>query len=130
MGMRPEVTRQDRKGPPCLVNPSEVEFARLLDYYRIEWVYEPRSFPLRWDEQGKVLEAFAPDFYLPDEDLYIELTTMRQSLINRKNRKLRLLRELYPEINVKLICRGDYEALLAKYGIDEEKAAEAAEDGE
>jgi len=110
------------------VNPSEVEFARLLDYYRIEWVYEPRSFPLRWDEDGRLLEAFAPDFYLPQEDLYIELTTMRQSLVNRKNRKLRLLRELYPEINVKLIYRGDYQALLAKYGIEE--AAPAAEDAE
>jgi len=116
--VEPAVSRKLKDGTPRLVNPSEIEFARLLDYYRIDWTYEPRSFPLRWDEQGRVLEAFAPDFYLPQEDLFIELTTMRQSLVNRKNRKLRLLRELYPEVNVKLIYRGDYEALLAKYGID------------
>ncbi|NPV06451.1 MAG: hypothetical protein HPY83_00635 [Anaerolineae bacterium] len=105
---------------PRLVNQSEEEFARLLDYYQIEWQYEPRSFPLRWDAEGQVVEAFTPDFYLPQEDLYIELTTMRQSLVNRKNRKLRRLRELYPEINIKLLYRGDYQALLAKYGIAEE----------
>jgi hypoxanthine phosphoribosyltransferase len=106
--------------PPRLVNPSEEEFARLLDYYRIEWQYEPRSFPLRWDSEGNVIEAFAPDFYLPEQDLYIELTTMRQSLVNRKNRKLRRLKELYPEINIKLLYRGDYQALLEKYGIEQE----------
>lgn len=103
-----------------MVNPSEEEFARLLDYYRIEWQYEPRSFPLRWDSEGNVIEAFAPDFYLPEQDLYIELTTMRQSLVNRKNRKLRRLKELYPEINIKLLYRGDYQALLEKYGIEQE----------
>lgn len=123
--MRPEVGQKVKDGEPRLVNASEVEFARLLDYYRIDWVYEPRSFPLRWDEEGRVLEAFAPDFYLPQEDLFIELTTMRQSLVNRKNRKLRLLRELYPEVSVKLIYRGDYEALLAKYGIDTSEASSA-----
>jgi hypoxanthine phosphoribosyltransferase len=75
---------------------------------------------LRWDSEGNVIEAFAPDFYLPEQDLYIELTTMRQSLVNRKNRKLRRLKELYPEINIKLLYRGDYQALLEKYGIEQE----------
>ncbi|MGQ9553550.1 MAG: hypothetical protein ACUVWR_05505 [Anaerolineae bacterium] len=99
------------------VNSSEEEFARLLDYYHIEWQYEPRSFPLQWDSEGRVLEAFTPDFYLPEQDLYVELTTMKQSLANRKNRKLRRLQELYPEIHIKLLYRGDYQSLLAKYGL-------------
>ncbi|MHB0879234.1 MAG: PDDEXK family nuclease [Anaerolineae bacterium] len=103
---------------PHFVTRGEREFAGLLDYYRIEWQYEPRSFPLRWDDEGRVVEAFTPDFYLPDQDLYVELTSMRQSLVSRKNRKLRMLRELYPEINVKLLYRGDCQALLAKHGID------------
>ena len=106
------------------VNRSEEEFARLLDYYRIEWQYEPRSFPLRWGSEGEVVEAFTPDFYLPSEDLYVELTTMRQSLVNRKNRKLRRLRELYPEVNVKLLYRGDYQALALKYGLGDNEATE------
>ncbi len=40
-------------------------------------------------QRGASLEAFAPDFYLPEQDLYIEVTVMKQSLVTRKNRKLR-----------------------------------------
>jgi hypothetical protein len=95
---------------------SEVEFGRLLDYYGIEWQYEPRQFPLQWRD-GRAVEMFTPDFYLPEFDLYIELTTMRQALVRRKNRKLRLLRALYPEINIKLLYRRDYQRLLERFGI-------------
>jgi hypoxanthine phosphoribosyltransferase len=96
-------------------HPSEQEFARFLDYYRIRWVYEPMSFPIGW-EDTRVSEMFTPDFYLPEHDLYIELTTMKQSLVTPKNRKVRLLRELYPELNVRLLYRKDYQQLLAKAG--------------
>jgi bifunctional protein TilS/HprT len=101
--------------PPTLGHPSEEEFARLLDFYRIEWLYEPRSFPLEW-QNNKITEMFTPDFYLPELDLYIELTTLKQSLITEKNRKLRRLKEMYPKINIKLINKKDYLRLLAKYG--------------
>ena len=97
------------------VHPSEQEFARFLDYYRIRWVYEPVSFPIAW-ESSKVSEMFTPDFYLPEQDLYVELTTMKQSLVTPKNRKLRLLKELYPDVNVRLLYRKDYHQLLAKAG--------------
>ena len=96
-------------------HPSEQEFARFLDYYRIRWVYEPVSFPIAW-EGTRVAEMFTPDFYLPEHDLYIEVTTMRQSLVTPKNRKVRLLRELYPEINVRLLYRKDYQQLLVQAG--------------
>lgn len=94
---------------------SEKEFAQILDFYNIEWVYEPRSFPLRW-QGDKVTEMFTPDFYLPDLDLYIELTTLKQSLVTEKNRKLRRLKELYPEVKITLLYKKDYDRLLAKYG--------------
>ncbi len=96
-------------------HPSEDEFARILNFYGVQWLYEPRSFPLRWDG-ARVVEMFTPDYYLPDLDLYIELTTLKQSLVTEKNRKLRHLREQYPEINIKLLYRRDYHRLLAKYG--------------
>ena len=86
-------------------HPSEAEFGRILDFYQIEWEYEPSSFPLRWNDQGQVIEAFSPDFFLPQYDLYIELTTLRQKLINKKHRKIRRLQELHPEINIKLVNR-------------------------
>jgi hypoxanthine phosphoribosyltransferase len=99
----------------AFAHPSELEFARFLDHYRIRWTYEPVAFPIAW-EGDRVAEMFTPDFYLPEHDLYIELTTMRQSLVTPKNRKLRLLRELYPDVKVRLLYRRDYEHLLAQAG--------------
>jgi hypoxanthine phosphoribosyltransferase len=100
------------------VNSAERELALLLDFYGIPWEYEPRSFVLEEDEDGRVLEAARPDFYLPEQDLYVELTTMKQSLVTRKNRKIRKLRERYPEIRVKLFYKRDFERLVQKYGFD------------
>lgn len=92
----------------------------MLDYYGIEWEYEPHTFPLEWDEDGNVIEAFSPDFYLPQQNLYIELTTLRPRLNTRKNRKLRRMKELYPDVNIKLLKRREVRALLLKYGLDRE----------
>jgi cytidylate kinase len=99
------------------VHPSEEVFASLLDFYRVAWEYEPRSFPVRWDPDGHVAEAFTPDFYLPEFDLYVELTTMKQSLVTRKNRKVKLLRALYPGVNIQIFYQKDFENLVFKYGI-------------
>jgi hypoxanthine phosphoribosyltransferase len=96
---------------------SERDFAAILDFYQIRWEYEPRSFPLRWDADGHLIESFTPDFYLVDQDLYIELTTLKQSLVTKKNRKVRELRALYPEIRIKLLYRRDFQKLMAKYGL-------------
>jgi cytidylate kinase len=96
-------------------HPSEMVFARLLDFYGIRWQYEPRTFPLSYDEKGNITEAFSPDFYLPDSDLYVELTTMKQSLVTKKNRKARRLLELHPEVKIRLLYQKDYEDLLFKF---------------
>jgi hypoxanthine phosphoribosyltransferase len=101
------------------VHPSEAQFARLLDFYQIPWEYEPRTFVLKQDKDGRVVEAFSPDFYLPDQDLYIELTTMKQSLITKKHGKLRRLRKRYPQINIKLLNRSDFQQMVHKYDLDE-----------
>jgi hypothetical protein len=107
---------------PVFVHPIEEEFARILDYYGIQWQYEPRTFVLDQDDQGKGTKAFAPDFYLPAEDLYVELTTMRPKLISKKNKKIRRLQQLYPEINIKLFKRQDLRDMMIKYGLDEHAA--------
>ena len=95
---------------------SEAEMSRILDFYAERWEYEPRTFPILWNLEGDVVESFAPDFYLPDLDLYLEMTTLRQKLVRKKNRKLRRLRELYPDLNVKLFYARDFRALMLKYG--------------
>jgi hypothetical protein len=100
-------------------HPIEEEFARILDYYGIPWEYEPRTFDLEWDKNGRVKIAFTPDFYLPDQDLFIELTTLRPKLVTKKNRKLRRMNELYPEIHIQLWKRSDLRNLMLRYGIDE-----------
>ena len=96
---------------------SEEELAGFLDFYRIEWHYEPVCFPLNWDEQGRVTGSFTPDFYLPQFDLYLELTTMKQKLVTKKNRKIRRMRELYPDLKIKILYERDYRKLLFKLGL-------------
>ena len=103
----------------AFAHPSEEQFARILDFYQVRWEYEPKTFALRRDDEGNVVEAFSPDFYLPEQDLYIELTTMEQRLITKKHRKLRRLRKLYPNVNIKLINRSDFKTMMIKYGLDE-----------
>ena len=101
---------------PRFAHESEAELARILDYYGVAWRYEPVTFPISWNAGGAVVESFAPDFYLPEIDLFVELTTLKQSLVRKKNRKLRHLRQLYPEVRVKLFYARDFKALMLKYG--------------
>ena len=115
-GRRAGRRRGEQESPAkAFMHPSEKEFADLLDYYKINYLYEPRSFPLRWDG-SRVVEMFTPDFYLPEHDQYFELTTMKQNLVTQKNRKLRRVREMYPEVNVQLLYRKDLMRLMGKYG--------------
>ncbi|HEU5325996.1 MAG TPA: hypothetical protein VFV59_08965 [Candidatus Limnocylindria bacterium] len=102
--------------PPRFAHESEAELARILDFYGVAWRYEPDVFPISWNADGAVTESFAPDFYLPEIDLYVELTTLKQSLVRKKNRKLRWMRQLYPEVRVKLFYARDFKALMLKYG--------------
>lgn len=90
--------------------------ARILDFYAVRWDYEPHTFPILWNLDGAVVESFSPDFFLPELDLYLEMTTLRQKLVRKKNRKLRRLRELYPSVNIKLFYARDFRALMLKYG--------------
>lgn len=109
------------------VNASEEIFANLLDFYRIAWEYEPRSFPIQWDKDGHISEAFTPDFYLPEFDLFVELTTMKQAHVTKKNRKVRLLRQIYPHINIQVFYQKDFENLMFKYGLVRDSGEEAVQ---
>jgi bifunctional protein TilS/HprT len=111
--------RSARKGSraPTFAHESEAQFAELLDFYGVRWEYEPVEFVLEWDAQGRSRSAFRPDFYLPEHDCFVELTTLNQRLVTKKNAKVRRLRELHPDVEVKLLYQRDYEALLAKYGL-------------
>jgi cytidylate kinase len=109
--------------PLPFAHPSEAEFVKVLDFYQIRWEYEPRTFPIAWDEAGNPTEAFSPDFYLVDFDLFIELTTLKQSLVTEKNRKIRRFRELYPEVKLKVFYGRDYRNLLTKYGLAQKSSS-------
>ncbi len=98
-------------------HPSERVAAEILEFYHIRWEYEPTTFPIEWDSDGSVIASFTPDFYLPDFDLYIELTTMSQKLVTKKNRKVRRLKELYPEVNIKIFYQKDFRRLLQRFGV-------------
>ena len=125
---RPIPNPKHHEGEPIpFSHPAEGAFARVLDFYQIQWQHEPTTFPLEWDEDGRVITAFSPDFYLVSEDLYIELTTMKQSLVTKKNHKLRLLHELYPDVRCKLMYRKDVMNLAVKYGLFGDTAGPATE---
>ena len=95
---------------------SEAEMARILDFYAVRWEYEPQTFPILWNLEGDVVESFAPDFYLPELGVFLEMTTLKQRLVRKKNRKLRRLRELYPDVRIKLFYARDFRAMMLKYG--------------
>jgi hypoxanthine phosphoribosyltransferase len=103
---------------PSFANRAELECAKVLDYYGVPWDYEPHTFVLERDEEGRVVEAFTPDFHLPEQDLYLEITMMKQSLVTRKNRKLRKLRERYPSVRIKLFYKRDVERLAQRYRLE------------
>jgi hypoxanthine phosphoribosyltransferase len=104
--------------PPRFANRAELECAKVLDYYGVPWEYEPRTFVLEVDADGRTVEAFTPDFYLPEQDLYVEVTVMKQSLVTRKNRKLRKLRKRYPDVRIKLFYKRDLERLAERYRLE------------
>jgi hypothetical protein len=110
----------DSHAAPVFIHPIEEAFARILNFYGVRWEYEPRTFPLKWDKYGNVIEAFKPDFYLPDQDLYVELTTLRPKLTLRKNRKLKRLKEMYPETNIKLFKRRELRNMMLRFGMVDE----------
>jgi hypothetical protein len=105
-------------GQPRFANRAELECAKILDFHGVPWEYEPRTFVLEEDEHGQVVEAFTPDFYLPEQELFLEVTVMKQSLVTRKNRKLRKLRQRYPGVKVKLFYRRDVERLAQRYHLE------------
>jgi hypothetical protein len=98
---------------------SERQLASLLDFYGIAWEYEPVEFALSWDERGEPTSGFRPDFYLPAYGTFLELTTLRQENVTKKNRKLHRLAELYPEVRVKIIYRRDFRRLALRFGFEE-----------
>lgn len=120
----PELSDGRRRHPSAaraleqrFAHPSERQFARLLDLYGIEWVYEPVEFPLRWGSDGAVSQAFRPDFWLPAHHCFVELTTQDQRLVTRKNAKARRFRELYPELDLVVLYQRDYLALVERHRI-------------
>lgn len=100
---------------PDFKHPAESEFARILDMYHIDWKYEPKTFPIEWDAEGNVTSAFSPDFYLPKFDTYLELTTMNQKYVTMKNRKAKMVQELYPGTNVKIVYKKDFQSLVERF---------------
>jgi len=108
----------DREARPVVFkHPSEEEFAKILDMHDIKWEYEPRTFPIEWDTEGNVIQAFAPDFYLPHFNTYIELTTMEQKYVSHKKKKVKMLQKLYPDININIVFKHEFYQLAERFGL-------------
>lgn len=109
-----EGAQNHQKDLPVFKNASEAEFARILDMYHIDWKYEPKTFPVEWDNEGNVTLAFSPDFYLTRFDTYLELTTMNQKYVTKKNKKLKKVKELYPGTHIKIVYKKDFLELIER----------------
>jgi hypoxanthine phosphoribosyltransferase len=96
---------------------SERRVARILDFYGVNWEYEPVEFALEWTDHGRPSSGFRPDFWLPEPGLFVELTTLNQRLVTKKNGKARRMAQLYPDVRITLLYQRDTLALLAKYGL-------------
>lgn len=114
--MRLVVMPRPNRAPEAFCHPVERALADILDAHGIRWEYEPHLFALETDADGNVLEAVAPDFYLPDLDVYLECTVMRQAWTTRKNGKLRKLRERHGVVAT-ILYRHDFERLRDEYGL-------------
>lgn len=110
-----KVKNEDIEKPIIFKNESEEEFAKVLDMYNLQWDYEPRTFPLQWDSEGNITQAFSPDFYLPRFDTYIELTIMNQKYTSTKKKKMALLKKLYPGTNISIVYKNDYHHLIRRF---------------
>ena len=123
-GLKERITKESSSGgtldhqtkTAVFKNETEREFANILDMYGIEWLYEPKTFPVQWDSEGNVTMAISPDFYLPRFNLYLELTTMDQKYVTKKNKKMRLVRELYPGTNIRIVYKRDFQELIGRLG--------------
>lgn len=112
-----EEPQENKDKAAVFKNPSEEEFAQILNMHNIEWEYEPRTFPIKWDTEGNITLAFKPDFYLPRFDTYIELTTMDQKYVSDKKKKVQLLKKLYPGTNISIVFKNDFYSLVNRFGI-------------
>jgi len=116
-----EPHEQNRR-PVIFKHPSEEEFAKILDMHNLEWEYEPRTFPIKWDDEGNITLAFSPDFYLPGFNTFIELTTMNQKYVSEKKKKVELLKKLYPGTNINIVYKNDFYTLMERFGLKEGSA--------
>jgi len=96
-------------------HPSEKTFASLLSLYGHKWEYEPIEFALAWNENGQPTRGFRPDFYLPELNVFIELTVLEQRLVTKKNAKIRAFRALYPEVELVVVYQKDFNDIVLKH---------------
>jgi len=96
-------------------HPSEKTFASFLSLYGYKWDYEPIEFALAWNENGQPIRGFRPDFYLPELNVFIELTVLEQRLVTKKNAKIRAFRALYPEVELVVVYQKDFNDIVLKH---------------
>ena len=83
----------------------EANFARLMNFLRIKWVHQPRTFQLH-------SQKYTPDFYLPEMGTYIEIKNFLSAYSRNRDEEFR---RLYPDLELRLILKDEYLALQNTY---------------
>jgi hypothetical protein len=90
------------------VTPEEERFERMLRKHSIPWEYESHLITFALDPKIGVADAgFNPDFYLPEWDIYVELTGGGAASMRKKRSKIRRAVDLYPYLRIRLLDEGD-----------------------
>ncbi len=83
----------------------EANYARLLNFQGMRWVHQPQTFRLK-------KQNYTPDFYLPEQDKFIEIKNFLSDYSKNRDEEFR---KLYPNLRLDLILKKDYLKLQEKF---------------
>jgi hypothetical protein len=83
---------------------NEANFARYLQFHRVIWAYEPKTFWFPGAHTGP--RCYTPDFYLPALEVWCEVKGWMDT---RSQAKLDRLRMTYPDMKVVVVGEGLFE---------------------
>ena len=89
----------------------EANTARLLEFQKRTWQYEPKTFWFEAIRRG--VRSYKPDFYLPKEDIYIEV---KGYLDAKSKTKLKRMAKYHPKVKIE-VWDSEFFKAIARQGL-------------
>jgi len=84
----------------------EANVARYFNFVGIKWEFESKTFWFENIKRGN--RSYTPDFYLPEEDRYVEV---KGWMDKSSKTKLKRMAKYYPNIKIEIIAKDEYKAI-------------------